>query len=124
LDPGSWPLFPELEPRAPFASDGYKAEQWQVPPAAVRAGSVTSGARARYVVFPRYVVGATTAIEAMSRAEGVVELARNTFHFQRHGRRALECLARLVAEVDCYRLVVGDLDAGGPAVHRLVGPAA
>ena len=121
IDPGAWALFPQLEPHAPFDGDGYKASQWQVPPDAVRAGAVVRTARARYVVFPQYRAGADTRLEAISSAEAVVELAKNTFHFRTHGRRALDALARLVPSLDCYRLEVGDLDAAVAAISDLAG---
>jgi hypothetical protein len=40
LEPGSWPLFPELEPQADLATDEYKAYEWQVPTAAIRPGAL------------------------------------------------------------------------------------
>ena len=121
LDPGSWPLFPQLEPQGPFDGDGYKDEQWQVTPGAIRAGAVVPSAHARFVVFPRYRPGAPTQLLPIRRAEGVVELAKNTFHFREHGRRALDALARLVLSVDCYRLDVGELDAAVAAITDLAG---
>ena len=124
IDPGAWDLFARLEPDEPFDGEGYKTEQWQVPPERVRRGAVVARARARYLVFPRYRDGAATTLEPISRAEGVVELAKNTFHFRRHGRRGLDALARLVPELDCYRLEVGDLDRGIAVVTELAGAPA
>lgn len=124
LDPGSWHLFPELEPQSPFDRDdahGTAPEQWQVAPDAIRPGAAVASARARYVVFPHYEAGVATTLVPVSRGEGVVELAKNTFHFRRHGRRGLDALARLVPELDCYRLAVGDLDAAVATVTELVG---
>lgn len=121
IDPGAWVLFPQLEPQAPFDDAGYKESQWQVPPEHLRRGAVVASARCRYLVFPRYVAGARTRLEPISRAEAVVELAKNTFHFRTHGRRGLDALARLVPSLECYRLDVGELDAAVTQITELAG---
>lgn len=121
IDPGAWELFPQLEPHAAIGGEGYKASQWQVPPDAVRPGAVVPTARARHVVFPQYVPGADTRLVAIGGAEAVVELAKNTFHFSSHGRRALDALARLVTSVECHRLTVGDLEAAVATISDLAG---
>ncbi|MFI5047441.1 MAG: hypothetical protein ACHQIG_10300 [Acidimicrobiia bacterium] len=121
IDPGAWTLFPELEPGAPFEGTGYKANQWQVPAGAIGAAATTKRAHARYVVFPRYRADARTELEPIGRAEAVVELARNTFHFRTHGRRALDALARLVPSLDCYRMDVGDLGTAVALIGDLAG---
>ena len=129
IDPGAWYLFPELEPDAPFTTDGYKDAQWQVPPTCIRPSAVAGPCAARLVVFPQYVAGADTTIAPLRRAEALVELAKNTFAFNRKGRDALDQLAGVVRAVDCYRMTVGDLDRAVALVGELVarfggGPAA
>jgi hypothetical protein len=109
IDAGSWPLFPALEPDAPLPSDGYKRDQWQVPASAIRSHSTPPVCRARHLVFPGYVEGARTELVPLSRGEALVEVAKNTFGFREHGRRALVTLARVVEQVECFRLPVGDL---------------
>ena len=108
LDPGSWPLFPELEPEAPLP-DGFKDEQWHIPPDTIRPGSVAEPCRIRYIVFPKYAEGATTALTPLKRAEATVELAKNTFRFNERPRRSLDALSNVVPDAECYRLDVGDL---------------
>jgi len=119
IDLGSQHLFPELEPPAP-CGESPSPTQWQVPPSVIRPDAVGVRCRARYVVFPRYVEGAATTLEPIARAEGLVELAKNTFRFREHARRSLEALARVVREVDCYRLAVGDLDDACALVDDLM----
>jgi hypothetical protein len=118
LDRGSWHLFPELEPFADLPDDDYKKRQWQVPPDAIRTGAAGGPCPARLVVFPKYVERARTEVSPIGRAEALVELARNTFSFNEQSRFALEELSRIVREVDCYRLTVGNLD---DAVARISG---
>ena len=120
LDRGSWALFPELEPHAGFATDAYKRDQWQVPPTAFRPDAVSGPCDARFVVFPKYVEGATTELTPMSRAEALVELAKNTFHFNTRSRAALEELDPVVRACSCHRLTVGALDTAVACVTELV----
>lgn len=123
LDPGSWPLFPELEPHEPFPTDAYKEHQWQVPPAAIRPDALAPACAARYVVFPSYEAGTTTELVPLPRAEALVELAKQTFRFDQEGRPTLEVLARVVRGAAVYRLPNGDLDEAVACVIRLVDGA-
>jgi hypothetical protein len=109
IDAGSHFLFPELEPPPAPGDEAAPAHQWQVPPDAIRAGAVGSSCRVRFVVFPAYVEGATTALEPLSRASALLELATNTFEFRDHPRRSLVTLAAVIEGARAYRLTVGDL---------------
>jgi hypothetical protein len=120
IDPGSQFLFPELAPPLPPGSKGEIDGQWQVPPSSIRADAVGGPCRAEFVVFPKYEEDATTSIEAMARAEALVEFTKNTFHFRDHARRALDSLARVIRGVDCYRLTVGNLDAACDLIDELM----
>jgi hypothetical protein len=119
LDPGSWPLFPEVEPVTGSAFDA-PFVQWQVPPERLGPGHVSGPCRPRWVVFPEYVAGAPTTLTPISRGEALVEWAKNTFRFNQHGRRALELLGALVPGIDCYRMTVGDLDHAVDHVRELI----
>ncbi|MFA5886049.1 MAG: hypothetical protein WDA60_19525 [Acidimicrobiia bacterium] len=121
LDPGSWPLFPELEPREPFATDGYKETQWQVPPAAIRGDAVGASCPVAYVVFPRYEAGATTELVPLTRGEALVEMAKNTFRFDTDARPSLEVLAGVVRGAEVYRLPNGSLDEAVACITELFG---
>ena len=121
IDPGSWPLFPRLEPHEDLATDDYKAEQWQVPADAIRPGAVGRPCPIGVVVFPRYEAGAETVLAPMGRAEGLIEMAKSTFMFNRQSREALDLLAAVVRRAECYRLSVGELDTGVESISRLVG---
>ena len=120
IDFGSQHLFPELDPPLPPRSKRPEAGQWQVPPGSIRPDVVAGPCRARWVVFPKYEEGATTRLEPVPRAEALVELAKNTFRFREHPRRALDTLSLVVRDVDCYRLRVGDLDEAVDRVAELM----
>jgi hypothetical protein len=121
LDQGSWQLFPELEPDEAFPSEAYKASQWQVPPSAIRPDAVAPPCSARFIVFPEYDEEHTTELIPMSRAEGLVELAKNTFRFDDEGRATLDVLAAVMETAEAYRLPNGDLDQAVAAITALVG---
>jgi hypothetical protein len=110
IDQGSWALFPELEPDAELPTDDYKNHQWQVPPDAIRAHALGRSCPIGTIAFPSYTKGAETALEPLSRAEALVELAKNTFRFKDQARTALDQLARIVRDAVCYRLTIGDLN--------------
>ena len=119
LDPGSWPLFPELEPHEPCPTDAYRASQWQVPPAAIRADALGAACPARFVIFPGYESDTTTELVPLPRSEALIEIAKNTFRFDREGRPTLEVLAAVIREADVYRLPNRSLDEAVAAVTRL-----
>jgi hypothetical protein len=123
LDRGSWFLFPELEPVHDARAAEFERSQWQVPPAAIRSGAVSGPCTARFLVFPKYVEGATTALAPMTRAEALIALAKNTFHFNQHSRESLDQLEVVVRACDCYRLTVGALDDAVACIEELVSGA-
>jgi hypothetical protein len=91
-----------------------------VPPRAIRADAVGGAARAALLVFPKYVADASTHLEPISRAEALIEMAKNTFSFRDQSRRALDALAPVVRDAECARLVVGDLDEACAIVAELM----
>jgi hypothetical protein len=120
IDPGSWHLFPELEPREDLPSDAYKVDQWQVPPDAIRPGAVSGRCRAAWLVFPRYRSGAQSALEPITRAEALIELSKNTFGFSARSRELIDPMAEIVRGAECHRLVVGGLDEACDLIEVLV----
>jgi hypothetical protein len=123
VDPGAWPLLPELEPSADLATDAYKADQWQVPPEDIRADALGRSCSISVIVFPAYKSGAETSVEPLGRAEALVELAKNTYKFDVQGAAALDVLAEVVRPAACYRLTSGDLKAAVDAVAELMAIA-
>ena len=119
LDPGSWHLFPELEPQAPLPP-GYKDTQWQVPPSAIRPDAVGGPCKIQYFVFPKYAEGTETRLTPIRRAAATIELAKNTFRFNERPRRSLDALAIAVRGADCYELDIGDLETAVRLVSALV----
>lgn len=125
LDPGSWFLFPELEPvpDPPLPDGDGERTQWQIAPGDIRADAVSGPCDARHLVFPKYVEGATTELTPLARAEALVELAKNTFEFNRRSREALDQLELVVRACTCHRLTVGTLDDAVACIEELVAHA-
>ena len=81
---------------------------------------VASGGSPGLVVFPEFRHGATTALEPLTPAAAVLEMAASTFRFRERPRRNLDVLARLATAVPAYRLAIGDLDEAVQAIDGLV----
>jgi hypothetical protein len=106
IDQGSWPILSDLRP----THDERLAGRWQVPVGQIHPDAVSGPAPIRFVISPEYHVGATTRLEPVSRGEMLTCLADSTFQFQDNAGRNLEVLANVVANADCYRLTMSDLD--------------
>ncbi len=117
VDPGSWPLFPDLASRY----DVPGARQWQVNPTDLGAAVATRPVAApAVIVFPRYVPGATTEVVPIGKAEAAYELARMTFHFAQAPGRNLRSAARMADRATVARLRIGDLEEAVATIDALV----
>jgi hypothetical protein len=110
---GLWEAIPE-ELRA------LRRPQYHVRPEDLRPDPVGADVPVRLVVAPSYAGGEEVELEPLSRAEALVLLAENAFNLERFGRRAVEVLARVVADARCFRLRMGDLDRAARAVRDLL----
>lgn len=119
LDRGSWIFFSDLADVTGPDLKSLHAEQWQIPAGALQGGGIVPSAPVNHIVAPRYVRGAVTRIEPLSRAETVRALAEHAFNF-RGFPRGLELLARTVRPARGHRLTVGSLADACDLVERLV----
>jgi hypothetical protein len=119
LDPGSWSLFPDAEPRVTGTTEPFFRNEWQVDPAALHparrpgdpveaVGSPTP--RVAVVAFPSYVPGAPTSLEPLSPAEGLLLLLQNSFNLQTTRAAGLAALVEVARRAQVVRLTVGRLD--------------
>jgi hypothetical protein len=92
-----------------------------VGPAALGGEAEDGAARPTVIVSPRYVAGAPTVIEAISRAQTVLLLAQNAFNLEGHGGEGLEVLGRIARGSNGYTLVSGSLEEACDAVVTLLG---
>ncbi|MET0728074.1 MAG: hypothetical protein ABWZ76_07215 [Acidimicrobiales bacterium] len=124
IDPGSWPLFPHLQPHADLPTTQYRDQQWQVAPDDIRAGAVGHRSSAAWIVFPNYERGRPTVLQPIGRGEALMELTRHTFGFAERSRVRLDELAAIVQGASCHRLTVGSLEEACRLITSLVGAPA
>ncbi len=67
-------------------------------------------ATGKWIVFPKYISGAETSLQALSKGETVIKLAGNSFNYNVQGGRGFESLCQLVEGSDCYRFEYSNLD--------------
>jgi hypothetical protein len=120
LDCGSWPLFPDAKPQLIDRAVGYANEQWQVSPNSFRPCAVSSSVPVKYVVFPRYVAGAKTALRPVEATDALIRLLAQTFGFREQADRNVTALGRLVERTKQYELTVGDLARACEVLTELV----
>jgi hypothetical protein len=87
----------------------YVGEEWHLDPRQIETDAAASRMSPAFVIAPRYVQDANTALTKMHRAEALVTLAANSFNLHDHGETGFRALAAVVRRCECYRLVVGDL---------------
>ncbi len=80
---------------------------------------VDETATPRWVVFPRYQQGSGPVLRARSKAEGLLELGRNSFNYSVLGCAGYDALARLVSMSDCLDFTYSRLDDAVAAFDRL-----
>ena len=117
LDPGSWTLFADLEPRANRARPGLAHGKWYVDPDTIRAGAAAGPTRPAAIVFPTYDSSRPTRRVPMAPVDAAAELARNCFNLPRMGQVGVDLIASLASTVPCSSLSVQDV-AGGVAAVR------
>jgi len=77
-------------------------------------------AQPRWVVFPKYVKDAQASLTLHSKAQSVLELARNSFNYMVLGRTGFEVLSDVVEGCDCYDFEYGQLDDAVAVFDSLV----
>lgn len=77
-------------------------------------------AKARWVVFPKWVAQTETRLEAVSAAEAFMLLASNAFNYEVIGATGFRAVAHLISTCDCYNLIYSDLNDVTQKLHSLV----
>jgi hypothetical protein len=113
--------FADLRPPPGSAAERFTQSVWHVPPDRVRPGALAdSAARPAVVVSPKYVAGAATSMEPVSRAEMMVILGTNSSNISAHGDRVLDVLETVARRTANYRLVFGNVGSAADAVLGLL----
>jgi HprK-related kinase A len=87
------------------------------PPASI--ARATEHAQPSWIIFPRWMSGASLTVEAARPIESFMMLATNAFNYELLGERAFETVRDLVDRTRSYRLVYSDLEAAVGAIDRL-----
>ena len=77
-------------------------------------------ARPRWVIFPKYMAGATAQMTPRSKANSMLELGRNAFNYMVLGLKGFEVLSKVIDESDCYDFRYSQLDDAVVAFDALV----
>lgn len=86
-------------------------------------------AEPRWIVFPRYVAGASPLLTPRGKAETFIHFAQNAFNYSPLGRLGFEATGRLISECTCFDFTYSRLDdaleafdwissTGGSQVHE------
>jgi hypothetical protein len=110
LDPGSWPLLPELSTRWPVGVPRLVSDLRLVLPASLGSPSAAGPVPVRTIVFPEVRPGAATELLPLQRAEALERLVPVTLNLRPHGVAGFERLGALVAATTCHRLVLDGVD--------------
>jgi hypothetical protein len=125
LDPGSFPLFADLEPAHVAAHPALAHDKWYLDPTTVGPAPVpTHPVLLGTVVFPTYVAGRPTTLDRLDPVDAAAQLARNAFNLVELGQPGVDQIAHLAATVPCWRLVSSDLAEACAAVERAAGAPA
>lgn len=77
-------------------------------------------AQPRWVVFPKYVAGASARMVPRSKANSMLELGRNSFNYMVLGLKGFEVLSKVIDASDCYDFQYSQLDDAVTAFDDLV----
>ncbi|MCP3853534.1 MAG: PqqD family peptide modification chaperone [Actinomycetia bacterium] len=106
--PGSFDLFPELDPAITGAGQATELE-WQVPASSIGGGEIIPSADVDLVIQVQYEHDATARIEPMHPATAAAVLLADSPDAARLGSRSLSVAAQLCGKAHCIRLLYSKL---------------
>ncbi len=119
LDPGSFPLFPNLAPTPAGGLDlAVSTREWHIDPSSV--GRLGRSRSVVAVVCPKWRPGAETRLCRVAPADAMQILLGESFDFAESDRGVFDILGRLVNRVPVFRLGYSDLGEAVEVVARLV----
>jgi len=123
LDPGSFPIFPNLAPTPTGGLDlAVSTREWHLDPSSV--GHVGGPGSVVAVVCPNWRPGADTRLHKVAPVEAMKILLGESFDFKESDEGVFDILGKLVTHVPVYRLGYSDLSEATDVVGRLLDGAA
>lgn len=106
-------LIREFEPLACWSPESYDTEKGRVAHLRPPVDSVRrmgDKAEPRWIVFPKYVVGADPLLTPRSKTQTFMQLAENAFNYGTLGETGFDAIARLLDQCSCYDFVYSRLE--------------
>jgi hypothetical protein len=119
LKPGSWPLFPELEPTPPVVHPPFTDSRWHLPPHVFDRSGHAPGGKLRWLVFPERIAGSPVSIEPLTPGRALTELLRHCLNPAVIDARTLLRAARAVEGTEAVRLTYDAVEDAVDAIDRL-----
>ena len=76
-------------------------------------------ARAKWIVFPKWVSGAALRLDPLPNSEAFLLLASNSFNYEVLGGTSFQAVTHLIRTCRCYKLIYSDFDSAIAAMNAL-----
>lgn len=103
----------------PIAPDTAKGDVGHMRPPAESTRLAADGARAAWIVFPKYAAGEPTTLVPVSKGRAFMRLAENSFNYHLLGRTGFDLFADVIDAADAYDLRFSDLEDATAQLAKL-----
>jgi HprK-related kinase A len=103
----------------PEIRNTHKGTITHVPPPKESIVRSSETAKANWIVFPKWVSGASLRLDPLPGSEAFLLLASNSFNYEVLGETSFQAVAQLIKSCRCYKLTYSDFDAAIAAMNAL-----
>jgi hypothetical protein len=103
-----------------FAHDDVGSGKTHVKVERIRPGAIAPATRIRHVIDHRFIAGAQTRVEPLSRGTAVARIGSAAPRLRREGERGLRTLVDVMRGAEAHNIVSGDVDEAVAAVAGVV----
>lgn len=121
LKPGSWTLFPDLEPAVPEVFPSFRVTRWLLHPDAIRPESVGGTAEARWIFFLRRRPGLAAHARPIRAAEAMVRMLRQCLNPSAMTQQGMDVLRSSTTRCEIYELQCADSVAARQLIGQITG---
>ena len=83
----------------------------------------SEAAKARWIIFPKWVSNAPLKLDPLPQSEVFLLLASNSFNYELLGEAGFKAITQLVRTCHCYKLVYSDFDSALAMLDKLTDDA-